>query len=212
MAAGSDVRVQAPCVGEPGSAQWAATLINHRQTILPKRLIEPGPDVSQLELIFGAAAAAPDHGELVPWRFVVIPRAERVLLADVFANALQERDPSATAAQLGQAREKAHRAPVLMLAAVDMGLPGCEVPRSERLVSAGCAIQNMLLVATALGFGSALTGGKALNSPGLRTLFSLRDCEEAVCFVSIGTAVARKPPRQRPEASRYISFLPPSCP
>ena len=32
-----------------------------------------------------------------------------------------------------------------------------EVPDAERLVSAGCAIQNMLLMATALGFGSALT-------------------------------------------------------
>src|SRR6266496_2626601 len=119
MAHATEARVQTPCVGEPCSAQWAAALIHHRQTILPRRLSEPGPDISQLELIFGAAASAPDHGELVPWRFVVIPPAARGRLADVFAASLLERDPSATTEQVAQAREKAFRGPVLMLAVVD---------------------------------------------------------------------------------------------
>ncbi|HWP11457.1 MAG TPA: nitroreductase [Ramlibacter sp.] len=209
MAHVTDARVQSRYAGDPESAQWAASLIQHRQTILPKRLVEPGPDVSQLELIFAAAAAAPDHGELVPWRFVVIPAGARGRLAAVFAASLLERDPCATAQQVEQAREKAFRAPVLMLAVVDAGSPGGEIPATERILSAGCAIQNMLLVATSQGFGSALTGGKALHSRGLRALFSLRACEQAVCFVSIGTAQRRKPPRQRPEPSRYISFLSP---
>lgn len=212
MTHGTDARVQTPCGGEPDSAQWAAALIHHRQTILPKRLGEPGPDVSQLELIFGAAAAAPDHGELLPWRFIVIPMDARGRLAEVFAASLLERDPCATAEQVAQAREKAYRAPLLMLAAVDVGSPPCDVTAAERILSAGCAIQNMLLMATSLGFGSALTSGKALHSQGLRELFSLRTCEQAVCFVSIGTTVRRKPPRLRPESSRYISFLLPPCP
>lgn len=209
MAPGSDARVPTAFVSEPGSAQWAATLIQHRQTILPKRLGEPGPDAAQLELIFGAAAAAPDHGELVPWRFIVIPAEARASLADVFAASLQERDRAATPEQVEQAREKAFRAPLLMLAVVDVGPPGDEIPAAERYVSAGCAIQNMLLMATSLGFGSSLTSGKALGSQGLRELFSLREAEQAVCFLSIGTAASRKPRRQRPEPSRYISFLAP---
>jgi nitroreductase len=209
MVPGTDVRVQIPCVGEPGSAQWAATLIHHRQTILPKRLGEPGPDASQLELIFGAAAAAPDHGELVPWRFVVVPANARASLAEVFAASLLERDPSATPDQVEQARKKAFRSPLLMLAIVDVGAPSDEVPAPERFLSAGCAIQNMLLMATSLGFGSSLTSGKALGSRGLRELFSLRQCEQAVCFVNFGTIMHAKRRRQRPEPARYISFLTP---
>ena len=97
-------------------------------------------------------------------------------------------------AQLAQAREKAFRAPVLMLAFARAGLPGDEMPLAERLLSAGCAIQNMLLMATALGFGSALTSGKALQSRALRELFSLGAGEQALCFVSIGTvSQARRP-------------------
>ena len=145
----------------------------------------------------------------LPWRFVVIPAAARARLSQVFADALLERDPAATPEQVAQAREKAFRGPVLMLAVVRTGSPDEEIPPLERVLSAGCAIQNMLLVATAMGFASSLTSGKALQSPGLRALFSLQDDEQAVCFVSLGTADRSKSARQRPEPGRYVSFLDP---
>ena len=210
MAPGRDALPPPTPPAEPGDwAQWALALIQHRQTILPKRLFDPGPDDAQLELIFRAASAAPDHGEILPWRFVVIPAAARARLSQVFADALLERDPAATPEQVAQAREKAFRGPVLMLAVVRTGLPDEEIPPLERVLSAGCAIQNMLLVATAMGFASSLTSGKALQSPGLRALFSLQDDEQAVCFVSLGTANRSKSARQRPEPGRYVSFLDP---
>jgi nitroreductase len=209
MAPDKDAPAPVPSLAEPGSAQWAATLIQHRQTILPKRLAEPGPDASQRELIFGAAAAAPDHGELVPWRFIVIPSDARSHLAEVFAASLLERDSSATPEQADQAREKAFRSPLLMLAVVDVGVPGDEIPAPERYVSAGCAIQNMLLMATSLGFGSSLTSGKAMASRGLRELFALRESEHAVCFLSVGTPLSSKRRRRRPEPGQYISYLTP---
>jgi len=193
----------------PTAALNAAALMAHRQTILPKRLAEPGPDESQLDQIFRAAAAAPDHNERLPWRFVLIPASQRERLAEVFAASLRERDPLATADQVEQAREKAFRSPTLMLAVVDTGPPGDEIPPTERYISAGSAIQNMLLMATAQGFGSALTSGKAMESKGLRDLFALRDTEHAVCFVSIGTAGKRKPARARPEPDRFVSTLTP---
>jgi nitroreductase len=195
---------------EPASwAQWAAALIQHRQTILPKRLVEPGPTEQELDAIFEAASAAPDHGELVPWRFVVVPSAARERLAQVFADALLERDPAAAAAQIERARETPPPPPALALAVVRSGDPD-EIPMPERLVSLGCALQNMLLLATALGHGSALTSGKALHAPGLRALFALGADEQAVCFVSFGTAVRRKPGRQRPTPNQYVSVLPSS--
>jgi nitroreductase len=192
------------------SAQWAWALIQHRQTILPKKLIEPGPDPQQLDLILRAAAAAPDHRELVPWRFVVIPAAARSRLAEVFGSALRERDPAATPQQIEEAREKAFRSPVLMLVVVRTGSPGEEIPAGERLLSAGCAVQNMLLMATAMGYASALTSGKALQSAGMRALFSLGLEEQAVCFLSLGTAIRSKPSRNRPEPGTYVSILPPA--
>lgn len=188
-------------------ASLAATLMQSRQTILPKRLLAPGPDTKQLGMILNAAATAPDHGQLQPWRLVLVPQSARARLAEVFGAALMERDAQATREQLAQAREKAHRSPLLMLAVVEGQRGDAAIDLAERIVSAGCAIQNMLLMATALGYGSALTSGKALKSAGLRTLFGLTASEQALCFVSVGTAQSRKPARLRPAPTDFVSSL-----
>ena len=189
------------------TAALAAALMQSRQTVLPKRLAEPGPDRKQLGMILEAAATAPDHGQLLPWRFVRVPQAARARLAEVFGAALVERDAAATLEQVAQAREKAHRSPLLLLAIVDGQRGDPEIDLSERIVSAGCAVQNMLLMATALGYGSALTSGKALKSAGLRTLFGLAPGEQALCFVSIGTAQSRKTARLRPVPNDFVRTL-----
>ena len=203
-----DAKVPArPAAAPDDMAAFAAALIQSRQTILPKRLGGPGPTTDELAQILQAAAHAPDHGQLLPWRFVLVPESARAALAEVFANALLERDADASPAQTAQAREKAHRAPVLMLAVVDGERGDRGIDLAERLVSAGCAVQNMLLVATAQGYGSALTSGKALRSPGLRALFQLADAEQALCFISIGTVQSRKSVRARPAVHSYVSTL-----
>jgi nitroreductase len=194
----------------PTPTDWAAVaadLIRARQTVLPKRLVAPGPDHAAMEQILGAASAAPDHGQLTPWRFVLVPEDQRARLGEVFVQALAERDAEATEQQLDQAREKAFRAPVLMLAVVDATRGDPDVDLHERILSAGCAVQNMLLVATALGFGSALTSGKAIKSGALRACFGLSPDEHALCFVSIGTVASRKPLRVRPAITDYVSTL-----
>lgn len=189
------------------AAEWAETLIHGRRTVLPKRLAEPGPDAAQLQRILGAAAAAPDHHDLVPWRFVLVPSRGRAALGEAFAASLRERDAQATAEQVEEARAKAFRSPVLLLAIARTGGGDPEISAAERLVSAGCAIQNMLLMATALGFGTSLTSGKALRSRGLRALFEMQPEEEALCFVSVGSIAGAKRARVRPAVDRYVSEL-----
>ena len=200
-----------PALGHPRPpevVELAQALIHTRQTILPKRLAEPGPDAAQLQAILGAAASAPDHHELLPWRFVLVPAGARDRLAEVFATALVERDASATPQQVAQAREKAYRSPLLLLAVVRLRDDDAEIAPHERIVSAGCAVQNMLLMAHAQGFGGALTSGKALQSAPLRALFGLKPDEQALCFVNIGTVVKARPVRLRPQAAQYVSTLP----
>lgn len=188
-------------------AIFAETLITSRQSILPKRLNAPGPSAAQITQLFRAAAAAPDHGELTPWRFVLVPEVKRADLAEVFAQALVDRDASATSEQVQSAREKAFRAPLLMLAVARLGPREPDIAMLERMVSLGCAIQNILLSAHSMSFGSGLTSGQAMTSSRLRTLFQLQAGEEAVCFINVGSASKRKPPRLRPEPFEFVSSL-----
>jgi nitroreductase len=187
--------------------QLAEAWITSRQNISPKRLVEPGPDVSQLDQIFRSAASAPDHGLVRPWRFVIVPQDKRSLLAEVFALALVDRDPGATLEQIEAAREKAHRAPLLMLVVAQLGACEPPIPALERMVSVGAAVQNMLLMAHGQGFGSSLTSGQAMLSIRMRQLFALAKGEEAVCFLNIGSVSKRKTRRLHPEVHSFVSAL-----
>jgi nitroreductase len=188
-------------------ADFAEALISSRQNISPKRLVEPGPRADQMQSIFRAAAAAPDHGLLTPWRFVLVPQQRRDDLAEVFALSLIDRDPGATLEQIESAREKAHRAPCLLMAIARLGNSEPPIPPLERMVSVGAAIQNILLCAHSMGYGSGLTSGQAMQSPRMRKLFSMTDGEEAVCCINIGSVSKRKMPRARPDASSFVSSL-----
>ena len=187
--------------------QWASALIEGRRTTLPKRLQSPGPDATQQAAILAAAAAAPDHGQQLPWRFIEVPRTRRAELAHAFAAALLERDPGASADEQEQAREKAYRAPWLLLAVCRVRGGDPDLPGHERLLSAGCAIQNMLLLASAAGYGSGLTSGKALASQALRSLFALHDEEDALCFINFGSVSEARRGKPRPDSPAYFSRL-----
>ena len=193
---------------QPIPSHFVEELIHGRQNFTPRRLIEPGPSPSQLDALMVAAAAAPDHGELTPWRFILIPEPQRQALGDVFRAALLERDSAATPQQQLDASEKARRAPCLLLAVVDLAPKDKPVPDVERMVSLGCATQNMLLMARAMGYGSGLSSGKALESVALRRAFGLSEHERAACFVSFGTVSTARPVRSnRPTPTLIMSVF-----
>jgi nitroreductase len=197
-------------VDEPAPTAWdnAQLLICTRQNVSPKRLVEPGPNAAQLRALLGLAAAAPDHRQLTPWRFVIVPGPKREQLGEVFAQALADRDPAATPKQIAEAREKAQRAPLLMVAVARLGPRDPDIPALERMVSMGAAIQNILLGAHALGYGCGLTSGQAMASDRLRELLQLGVGESAVCCVNIGTVSSRKgAPPARPDPSAFTSTL-----
>lgn len=124
---------------------------------------------------------------------------ERHRLGEVFAQALLDRDPEATAVQIEAAREKAHRAPLLLVAIACLGPREPDIPALERMVSMGAALQNLLLAAHAMGYGASLTSGQAMASPRLASLCALSEGEAPVCCVNIGTATRVKLPlRPRP--------------
>ncbi len=194
-------------MSEDDALAFTESLIHLRQHVSPKRLEAPGPNERQLGLIFEAAAAAPDHGLLVPWRFVLIPTDRRATLGQMFADALLERDATASAEQVGDARAKALRGAVLLLCVADLAAREPDTPAHERLVSLGCAIQNMMLTAQAMGFGAGLSSGQGMASQALRRGFGLREGEIAVCFVSFGTVTSARPRRERPAPERFVTTL-----
>jgi nitroreductase len=169
--------------------------------------VAPGPSAEELDLIFTAAAQAPDHGNIQPWRFILVPQEKRAALGQAFLQALQERDANASKAELNFAFEKAFRAPCLILAVVDHGPTEPQVPAHERQIALGCAIQNMLLMAQALLIGSGITSGQAMNSRFVRAVFRLTPNEEAMCYLTFGQVTTYKSKRKRSDVSEIVSSM-----
>ncbi len=187
---------------DPGG--FVQAIITGRFSVSPKRLVAPGPSAEQLQLMVEAAGCAPDHELLRPWRLIHIAASQREALADVFVRALLERLPAASPEAQTQARQKALRAPELVLAVARLDPPHADVPPSERHLALGAALMNLLLSAHGMGFAAMLTSGHALRTACFAKAFGLQRGEHAACFVSIGTPTQVKH-RSRPSAHELMA-------
>lgn len=156
------------------------------------RLVEPGPDADAVRTLLDAAAHAPDHAQLRPWRFVVVRGEGRERLGELFARAEQEADPDADAGVLEKAASKPLRAPVVIAvicAPVDAGQAwnGKDIPAWEQLAAVAAAAQNLSLAAHAMGFGSMWRTGWVGGAPVVREALDLAPGDTVVGWLYVGT-------------------------
>ena len=171
----------------------ALDAIATRHSVAPPFLGEPAPDGSQLRQILAAGAAAPDHGRLRPWRFVVVRGEARRRLGEVFAAALEQRQPEPPPQALEQERQRPLRAPLVVAVIGRIDREQTKIPEVEQILSVGAAAQNILLAAHALGFGGKwLTGANAYD-PEVRHALGAGPDDVLAGFLHLGT-VKRAPP------------------
>jgi len=151
-----------------------------------KTLTDPAPDAGALELLLECAARAPDHGRLRPWRFVVIRGAARERLGELMADLLRRKLPAASAENLQRERQKALRAPLIVVVAAVCNTEA-KIPPVEQLLAAGAAAQNMMLAATALGYGAMWKTGDAAYDDALKAALGLAAADAIVGFMYLGT-------------------------
>jgi len=173
----------------------ALDLVLSRRSISPRFLIEPTPTTEELALILRAAAAAPDHKNLKPYRFILIPPERRGDLAAVFREAKAERDPGAPAAEIERAGEKAYRGAMLLAVVLRIVRDHPRVSVSDQMLAAGCAIENMLLAASALGYAGCLRSGHSATSRRVRLALGLSNDEDLAAFLMLGTPAKAPLPR-----------------
>ena len=177
-----------PADGSADLAMLVQALITSRHSVAPKRLQAPGPTTAQLLQMVEAATCAPDHRGLRPWRLIRIADSQRDALAALFEACALDRDPACHADDRARSRDKAYRAPALLLAVLRSTPDDPEVPLTERAVTLGAALMNLLLCAHGQGFAAMLTSGRAVRSARFAAAMALAGDEQAVCFVSIGSA------------------------
>lgn len=171
-----------------------------------KALIDPAPDAGALELLFESASRAPDHGRLRPWRFIVIRGAARERLGELMAEQLRRRQPAAGVESLQRERQKALRAPLILVVAAVCNA-AAKIPPIEQMLAAGAAAQNIMLAATALGFGAMWKTGEAAYDDTVKTALGLETGAAIVGFLYLGTTpAAAVPPPVRGQWQDRVSY------
>lgn len=172
-------------------------LLLTRRSAKALTMVEPGPNEDELQTILTAGARVPDHGKLAPWRFIVFKGEARAAFGAELARIYAAVQPGATEDQIGFEANRLTRAPVVV-AVVSRVTPGIKIPEWEQVLSAGAVCQNMLVAATALGFGAQwLTEWYAFD-PQVNALLGLQENEKVAGFIYLGSESVAKDERPRP--------------
>jgi nitroreductase len=154
------------------------------------RLGEPAPAGDDLRRILEAAAAAPDHGELRPRKFVLLTGEAKdafgQVLADAYLARIEALGAAPTEGQLTKERTKLGRAPLVVVVAA-VHRHSDKIPWEEQFAAAAASAQNALVAATALGYGSMWRTGDAAHDTRVKKALGLGPHDAIVGFLYLGT-------------------------
>ncbi|MHA6757420.1 nitroreductase family protein [Streptacidiphilus sp. PAMC 29251] len=156
-------------------------------------LAAPAPGDAEFTYLLQGATAAPDHGSLRPWRWILLRDDDREHLGGCLA---AEED----ALPADQVRARLRRAP-LVAALVFAPHEGHRIPEWEQLVAATCMAHSLMLLLHARGYGSIWRTGRLTRSVAAAELLGLSGSERLLGSLDIGTA---DPTRARPQRRPLI--------
>ncbi|MCC4633741.1 MULTISPECIES: nitroreductase [Xanthomonas] len=179
-------------------APYSLQALDARRSVPSKQLGEPGPDEDTLLRMLTSAVRVPDHGKLVPFRFLRISGDARHALGDFLADRTQAADPLAPPAVVEKDRKRFSDAPLVIVVIAALR-PEHKVPEQEQLLTAGCVCFALLQAAQAHGFGAQWLTAWMAYDPAVTGYLGLGENERIAGFIHIGTPRMQVPERERPD-------------
>jgi nitroreductase len=182
----------------------ALSLLKTRRSVKPIELSGPGPTEAEIETLLGIASRVPDHGKLIPWRFIVFAGDARFAAGTAIADIFRAEHPEATPDQIDFERKRLARAP-LVIAVVSRAAPHVKIPEWEQQLSAGAAAMNLVTAVYALGYAASwITEWYAYDRRVLARL-GLAENERIAGFVHIGRPARPAEDRDRPKLADIVT-------
>jgi nitroreductase len=179
-------------------------LLRTRRSLKPVELAGPGPSPADLDTLLTIASRVPDHGKLIPWRFIVFEGDARRKAGEAIAAAFVAKYPDAKAEQVEFERNRLARAP-LVVAVVSRAAPHVKIPEWEQVLSSGAVAMSLVVAAHALGFGATwITEWYSYDRTVLDAL-GLAPHEKITGFVHIGRPVQAPEDRPRPALADIVT-------
>lgn len=187
-----------------------SSLIESILTRKSQPIIDGEITLSDIERIVQCGLTAPDHRALRPWRFILCSREDcEKLVRRVGLVALAQEAGDASVEEITEALQRLFiTAPRVVICVLDVDRSG-RVPEIEQVLSAGAAIQNMLIAAEAMGHSGYWRTGKLAYSPLLTAALGLEENTLICGLLCLGRLQKRSPlpAAQRPELHRHFFTL-----
>ena len=191
----------------PISSEEMIGWINSRRSM--GNLDLPAPTHAQIETAIECAATAPDHKKLRPWRFIVTQGDTRhelgnALVAAAKAKAVQEGE-TLSEKDIAKTQAMPLRAPVIITVVTKIQAHK-KVPPFEQMLSAGAAVQNLILALKAQGFSTVWRTGLLCNEPAVKSYFDVGPDDYVTAFVYTGTSPKNEPARKPIDIESLVRF------
>ncbi len=165
-----------------------SALIRNRRSIKPASMdpVRPVERATLLTLLENATWA-PTHGMTEPWRFRVYEGAAREGLADTLQRLYREVTPTAEQREdkYAKLRDNVLQAPTIIACSMQRG--GVDkIPVQEEIEAVACALQNLMLSASAIGLGSFWSSPPLLGSESFKSWLGLRPQDQCVGLMYLG--------------------------
>ncbi|SPH18639.1 Putative NAD(P)H nitroreductase YdjA [Defluviimonas aquaemixtae] len=170
-----------------------------------KILTAPVPDREALTPILTAAARVPDHGKLVPWRFVVLEKAALLRLATLARKRgnILGIEPERVEKGVSQFADAE-----LVVAVIHVPRSTEKVPEIEQILSAGAVCVTLLNAALASGWGACWLTGWHVHDPDFcRKGLRLAPGEWVAGVIHLGTERHAPPDRPRPDIADITEWV-----
>tara|TARA_Y100001968_G_C19330572_1_gene704074 strand:+ start:564 stop:1145 length:582 start_codon:yes stop_codon:yes gene_type:complete len=176
-----------------------------RRSNSAQSLVEPIPNFQDIDKILSAAARTPDHGKLVPWRFLVLEKKTMPKLAQkIHEIGVSKRIDND---KLKKNANTFLNAP-LIIAVVFSPKSSKKVPLIEQHLSAGAVCLALLNAALADGWGANwLTGWMSRDKAFLQSALCLKEGEFVAGFIHLGTPKVSPIERERPNINEITEWL-----
>ena len=191
----------------PISSEEMIGWINSRRSM--GNLDLPAPTHAQIETAIECATTAPDHKKLRPWRFIVTQGDARhelgnALVAAAKAKAVQEGE-TLSEKDIAKTQAMPLRAPVIITVVTKIQAHK-KVPPFEQMLSAGAAVQNLILALKAQGFSTVWRTGLLCNEPAVKLYFDVGPDDYVTAFVYTGTSPKNEPARKPIDIESLVRF------
>ncbi len=180
--------------------------LKSRKSASAKAMSGPGPSSAQMAEILEIAVRVPDHGKLLPWRFVLIEGEGRVRMGEGFAQVWAKNNPTHGAESLDFQRGLFLRAPTILIVVSTAANHG-KIPVWEQQLSSAAVCYNAVLAATALGFDAQWQSDWVAYDEGAKAVMGVGLHEQVAGIIYIGKSTVLLEDRPRPDPSTLLTRI-----